>query len=88
MARTSWVLSAREGFLKFNAGCKSLGERMDLTASMPSDYNQGWMHVILVVDRSASKASIYYDFELEMEEPVTADVLTATDIAASKSFYK
>lgn len=49
-----WVLAAREGSLKFNAGCKSLGERMDLTASKPSDYNQGWMHVILVVDRSAS----------------------------------
>ncbi|MBQ7622216.1 MAG: hypothetical protein IJS66_00565 [Bacteroidales bacterium] len=37
---------------------------------------------------SANKASIYYDFELEMEEPIPADVLTATDIAAIKSFYK
>lgn len=33
-----------------------------LTASLPADYNRGWMHVILVVDREANELRLSFDF--------------------------
>lgn len=66
-----FVLSLREGDIKFNGG-NGGSERMDVTAALPHDFKKGWMHVILVVDRSANKVRIYEDFELKAESSIPA----------------
>ena len=68
-----FVLSLRsDGDIKFNAGYN--GNRMDPAAGLPFDYQKGWMHVILVVDRKANKARIYYDFNLDVESDIPAEL--------------
>ena len=62
-----FVLSLREGDIKFNAGCKATGQRMDVEGALPHDFKEGWMHVILVVDREENKVRIYEDFSLQAE---------------------
>lgn len=66
-----FVLSLREGDIKFNAGNDGT-ERMDVTAALPYDFKEGWMHVILVVDRSANKVRIFEDFALKAEGSIPA----------------
>ena len=57
-----FILSLRgSGDIKFNVGDGSKN-RMDFTRPLPSDYDQGWMHVILTVDRPNRKVRIWYDF--------------------------
>ena len=60
-----FVFSLRESDIKFNAGGKGGTERMDVVAALPLDYKEGWMHVILVVDRKEQEIRIYEDFALE-----------------------
>ncbi|MBO4447566.1 MAG: hypothetical protein J5764_05530, partial [Bacteroidales bacterium] len=47
--------------IKFNVGDGSKN-RMDFTRPLPTDYGDGWMHVILTVDRENKKVRIWYDF--------------------------
>jgi len=61
--------------IKFNVGDGNKG-RMDFTRSLPSDYNQGWMHVILTVDRANRKVRIWYDF-IDGDEADIPDALAA-----------
>ena len=72
-----FVLSLREGDIKFNAG-DGVSERMDVTASLPYDFKEGWMHVILVVDRMANKVRIYEDFSLKIEGSIPAALQTTS----------
>ena len=60
-----FVFSLRESDIKFNAGGRNKTERMDVVAALPLDYKEGWMHVILVVDREKQQVRIYQDFTLE-----------------------
>ena len=60
-----FVFSLRESDIKFNAGVKNKSARMDVEAALPMDYKEGWMHVILVVDREHQEVRIYEDFALE-----------------------
>lgn len=60
-----FVLSLREEDIKFNAGGRNRTERMDVVALLPADYREGWMHVVLVVDRQGQQVRIYEDFALE-----------------------
>ena len=60
-----FVFSLREDDIKFNAGGKSRSVRMDVTAPLPIDFKEGWMHVALVVDRKAQQVRIYEDFTLQ-----------------------
>ena len=70
---SGFVLSLRsDGDIKFNAGHN--GNRMDPAAGLPFDYQKGWMHVILVVDRKANKVRIYYDFNLDVESDIPAEL--------------
>lgn len=55
-----FVLSLRETDIKFNAGNGS--SRMDNEFPLPSDYEDGWMHVVMVVDRTENTISLSYDF--------------------------
>ena len=72
-----FVLSLREGDIKFNAGNGGT-ERMDVTASLPYDFKEGWMHVILVVDRVTNKVRIYEDFSLKVEGSIPAALQTTS----------
>ena len=47
-------------YLGFNLGNGE--DRMDFSAKLPSDWQDGWVHVILSVDRAAETVSIIYDF--------------------------
>lgn len=78
-----FVFSLRENDIKFNAGLKSAGERMDVAASLPLDYNKGWMHVILVVDRKENKIRLYEDFSLENEKAIPESLANASFDALS-----
>ncbi|MCR5464135.1 MAG: Ig-like domain-containing protein [Bacteroidales bacterium] len=61
-----FVLSIRsDEDIKFNAG--NNGDRMDAVAGLPLDYKNGWMHVILVVDRDKNKIRLFYDFASELD---------------------
>ena len=55
--------------IKFNVGNGGKG-RMDFTRVMPGDYDQGWMHVIMSVDRPGKKVRIWYDFIDEDEADI------------------
>ena len=44
----------------FNAGNGS--SRLDFNFPLPTDYNTGWMHVLLLADREAGTISLCYDF--------------------------
>ena len=48
-----------------NAG--NNGDRMDAGAGLPLDYKNGWMYVILVVDRDKNKIRLFYDFASELD---------------------
>lgn len=57
-----WVLTLRENDIKFNVGNGS-GSRRDITFELPSDYREGWMHIILTVNHSENQIKLYYDFQ-------------------------
>ncbi|MBR6346978.1 MAG: alkaline phosphatase family protein [Bacteroidales bacterium] len=73
-----FILSYRANDLKFNVGDGT--NRFDLESRLPSNYDKGWMHVILTVDRENRKVRIYYDFTFNGDE---AEIPSAL---ASKSF--
>jgi len=62
-ANKGFVLSLRPTDIKFNAG-RGESVRMDITAPLPYDYKEGWMHVLLTVDREQNVVKIYNDFKL------------------------
>jgi len=53
--------------IKFNVGDGNKN-RLDYVRILPSNYDQGWMHVILTVDRENRKVRIYYDFIFDGDE--------------------
>ncbi|MBR0297757.1 MAG: alkaline phosphatase family protein [Bacteroidales bacterium] len=86
ISNKNWQEGVYKGFIlsyrgskdtKFNVGNGSKG-RMDYTRILPSNYDEGWMHVILTVDRENRKVRIYYDFVFEGEEAEIPDVLAST----------
>ena len=59
--------------IKFNVGDGT--NRMDYEHPLPTNYDEGWMHVILTVDRENKKVRIYYDFIYEgNEEPIPSNL--------------
>ena len=60
-----FILSLRgTNDIKFNVG-DGENNRMDFTRVLPTDFANGWMHVVLTVDRPNRKVRIYYDFICE-----------------------
>ena len=56
-----FILSLRNSHdIKFNMGNGSA--RIDKEISLPHDYQSGWMHLVLVVDREAGEIRISIDF--------------------------
>lgn len=62
--------------LKFNVGDGSKN-RMDYVRLLPTNFDTGWMHVILTVDRPNKKVRIYTDFIFEGEESVIPSTLAS-----------
>jgi hypothetical protein len=63
--------------IKFNVG-DGKKNRMDYTRQLPANYDEGWMHVILTVDRENRKVRIYYDFTFEGDEAEIPAALAST----------
>ncbi len=60
-SNTGYVLSINSnGGVKFNVGTGS--ERADMETLLPHDYVTGWVHLVLVVDRTAGTVKMAYDF--------------------------
>ncbi len=56
-----FILALRDmNDIVFNAG--NGAARMDMSATLPFDFNEGWMHLLLVVDREAGEVRFSYDF--------------------------
>ena len=63
-----YVLSLRNtDDIRFNMGDGT--NRMDANAILPNDYRTGWVHILLVVDRTNNEIRMCYDF---------GDVVTST----------
>lgn len=62
--------------LKFNVGDGK--NRMDYERILPGNYDTGWMHVILTVDRPNKKVHIYYDFAIGGDEAKIPAILANT----------
>ena len=86
ISNKDWQNGSNKGFIlsyrgtkdiKFNVG-DGLKNRMDYTRILPTNYDQGWMHVILTVDRERRKVRIYYDFIFEENEAEISDALADT----------
>lgn len=71
-----YILSLRKDDIKFNFGDGS--NRMDEVYSLPADFDEGWMHLILIVDRSANKIRFCYDFGEVSEAAIPANLSTAS----------
>ena len=85
ISNKDWEEGVNKGFIlslrgtqdiKFNVGDGNKN-RMDFTRPLPKDYNQGWMHVILTVDRANKKVRIWYDF-IDGDEAFIPDALAST----------
>ena len=57
-----YVLSLRNGDIKFNAGDGT--NRMDMESMLPENTFDRWVHVLLIVDREAAQVKIIYDFSI------------------------
>ncbi len=55
-----YILSLRSGDIKFNLGNGS--SRMDSEFPLPRDFYDGWLHILLSVDRENGKIGFSYDF--------------------------
>ena len=56
-----YVLALRPTEIRFNVGKD--GKRMDTNYQLPIDYCDGWVYVVLVVDREAKEVRFSYDFK-------------------------
>ena len=57
-----FVLAIRDkNDVRFNFGHNR--NRIDLEKPLPMDYTSGWMHVMLIVDRTEEKVTIVTDFK-------------------------
>ena len=64
-----YVLSIRDsGDIRFNMGDGN--NRMDANAVLPADYQTGWVHILLIVDREKHEIRMCYDFG----EVITASI--------------
>ena len=61
-------LWGNERKIRFNVG--DGGNRMDSDYLLPSDFFEGWMHILLVVDREAGMIRFSYDFGPLVSTPI------------------
>ena len=56
-----YVLALRPTEIRFNVGKD--GKRMDVNYQLPIEYSDGWVYVVLAVDREAKEVRFSYDFK-------------------------
>ncbi len=71
-----FVLAFRGSDIKFNVGDGK--NRMDHEFSVPKDYRNGWMHVIMIVDREAGTVGLCLDFGEIVTVPITDEFKEAS----------
>lgn len=85
VSNKDWYTGRNAGFcfafdhakqLKFNAGDGS--NRTDAVLALPENFYEGWMHVVLSVDRDAGKVGICYDFGDLVETDIASALLKTT----------
>ena len=54
------------------------GNRADCNVSLPSNYREGWMHIIATVDRERNKLAICIDFERYVEVDLPANLQSSS----------
>ena len=59
------AINGSDNDIRLNLG--NGGTRADCNVSLPSNYREGWMHIIAVVDRERNKLGICIDFETYVE---------------------
>lgn len=76
---SGWILALHSTRLLFNFGNGS--SRRDIGFTLPSDYQDGWVHVIITVNHSANRVKCYYDFaERSPEYDANGLTLTGTSL--------
>ena len=55
---------------------------MDYSIPLPTDFNAGWMHVILTVDRENNKVRLCYDFGKACKEGEIPEVMRSVSFDA------
>lgn len=74
-----WVLALHSTRVLFNFANGS--QRRDIGFTLPSDYQDGWVHVIITVNHSANQVKCYYDFvEQSMEYDRNGLTLSGTSL--------
>ncbi|MBP3665649.1 MAG: alkaline phosphatase family protein [Clostridia bacterium] len=68
--------------IRFNVGDGT--NRMDDDHMLPDDYYEGWMHVLLVVDREEGMIRFSYDFGPMISSPIPASLKDDSFTALSK----
>lgn len=78
---SGWVLALHSTRVLFNFGNGS--GRRDIGFTLPSDYQDGWVHVIITVNHSANQVKCYYDFaETAPEYDKNGLTLTGTSLTS------
>ncbi len=68
-----WLFCLNSDRMSFNIGDGT--NRRDVWATLPSNFSDGWLHVVLVVDPSANSVKVYYDFaEQSLSKNAGADI--------------
>ncbi len=71
-----FVLAQEGSAIHFNAGDGK--SRMDFAAFLPLDYANGWVHILLAVDRVNGKVLVFCDFEKIAETEIPDELRDAS----------
>ncbi len=83
-ANSGWVLALHTSRILFNFGNGS--GRRDIGFTLPSNYQDGWVHVIITVNHSANQVKCYYDFvEQSPEYDKNGLTLTGTSLTSGST---
>ena len=77
---SGWVLALHSTRILFNFGNGS--SRRDVRFTLPSDYQDGWVHVVITVDHSANQIKCYYDFVEQSPEYNSGLTLVGTSLTS------
>lgn len=57
-----YILALKHNCLQFSMGSEARSASMKAYYPLPYDFNSGWMHILLSVDRAAGTVSVAFDF--------------------------
>lgn len=80
---SGWVLALHTSRILFNFGNGS--SRRDIGFTLPSDYQDGWVHVVITVNHSANQIKCYYDFVEQSPEYNSGLTLVGTSLTSGST---